>query len=196
MAADLGFMVIDSDRDPIRLAVFHADQENREEIYPQISFAERPKSQQKLQCNAKGFGIMTGNSPDSINRQFSRKSNSHPSRTIGLWATPPYNREEIAKLNNSNPEELHIMLKGLVKHAWVMLNARRFSDALAIQSEIEPRYGSSNIAIINPAPTWLIDQMWRGVKHQRPPLWALYRDRHRQPLTRIGTYVPPVAETD
>ena len=150
------------------------------EIYPQISFAERPKSQQKLQCNAKGFGIMTGNSPDSINRQFSRKSNSHPSRTIGLWATPPYNREEIAKLNNSNPEELHIMLKGLVKHAWVMLNAWRFSDALAIQSEIEPRYGSSNIAIINPAPTG-------SIKYPKPSRWVKDTVRRYGHCTEIDT---------
>jgi hypothetical protein len=188
LAADLGFMVLAAGSARVRVVGFHADEQNRNELEPEIYFGDRPKEYQTLARNAKGVGVMLGNSPESIDNMYAEVG--LPPRDVGVWATPEYGREQIVKLNDARPDSLPVMAKGVLKHAWYLAHLRKWGPGLTI-SEIEAPYGNADLAIINPAPTWLWKQKRRGITYPvTPPLWALYRDRLQQPLERIGTYNP------
>lgn len=133
---------------------------------------------------------MLGNSPQSIGNLYEQQGRA--SRIVGAWLTPEYDftpdADEVRRFNDKDPTALLSRTRGIARHAGRIIQSKVIGTERTL-SLIERVYGDSDLAIINPAPTWLQQQAKRGIKYPLiPPLWALYRDREREPLQRIGVY--------
>jgi hypothetical protein len=169
----------------IHIAGFHAGHEGAEELRPAISLNERPPEHRSLNDNAKGVGLILGNTLQSIGGR--PRSGEAVQREVGLWMTPPLDSIEIIKVDHPNSAAYPVMLQGIARHFYLMC-IERLRGADSAVAKIESRYDGANAAIIDPAPRWLLNQRIR--RHDLgalPPKWTLYRDRAQRRLTRIAT---------
>ena len=158
---------------------FHGDVTDRQSIVPALSAEERQEGRRALNQNAKGYGVIIGNSLASVRRPTSEGRD----RRIGLYLTPFLEQSEITSIHHDNPMNPFVMASNILSHAKLMRLAKRQGDAAAIR-QIEQRYGSAALAIFDPAPVFLI----KGRSdHIATPLWAIWRDQQQRPLERIAS---------
>lgn len=175
---DVGFLAIEGVG--IQLVAFHATEEQGSTLTPITRLENRLPEHQGLNNNAKGVGVILGNTRTSVTNTANR--------TLGVWATPELQREDILDLSSPNPHNPAVMAQGILRHAGLILRAKRTGVQAAIEA-VEQPYGDHGLVVINPAPKVLLQQQKQGLSHVISPRWAVYRDWQRRPLQRVGVVV-------
>lgn len=167
----------------IRILGFHATQDpSIEELTPITNVWALPTHRRGLHFNAKGTGIMLGNTPEVVRRPH-YKGEQPP---VAAWLTPPLDEHEVMQRRSRSPESIFQITLGIGKHAARAWVEARIRGEQSVISRIDSGYGSSKLVTMNPAPTWLLAQR-RSRKLKQDgvtPTWALYRNS--EPLKRVG----------
>ena len=142
-------------------------------IFVERALSQRPEEYRGLRHNAKGVGVMLGNTQEVVTWP------NNQSRTCGLWLTQPLHSEHVRDLRSANPVAPKTKLLGIARHAMRIAQARLTDDERTVAS-IERPYGNASLVVMNPAPRWLLHQ---NNAPEPIPTWALVRDGM---LTRIG----------
>lgn len=170
-----------------RVLGFHALQDfGLEELTPITSVRELPENRRFLHMNAKGTGIMLGNTPEVV----IRPAYKGPQSLITAWITPPLKSQEVMQKRSRNPESALQIVTGIGKHAARAWIEARVKGEQSVIERIDRGYGDSRLITMNPAPTWLIAQrrlrrLEQGT--QATPTWALYRGK--DPIKRVGVVI-------
>jgi hypothetical protein len=178
LATPFNFPVLE-DRLGFRVAGFLADAADREAIRPQVSLNQRSADPRVSRWNPDGVGVYLSNTQD-VMLHLTRQDRA---RRIGIYLTPPLTRDEIIDVSSPDPSSVGTMVKGFARRALFIGWSALAGTESAVRS-IEQRYGMANLAAIDPPPSLLVKQ-WKS-DYALPPKCAIWRDKGRRPLTRIG----------
>lgn len=173
--------------DRVRIVVFRGvDVGDQSQVYPVVGWENLAEDRRALQPNAKGTGLYTGTTPESV-EVFA----DGPEREIGVFITPFVRLHDL--LDRRDRGMLRDV-KVLGRHLGRMIMSKLTSPERVVRN-IDESYGQAPGVWLTPAPTVMLKGWLRRIKREGvvsrsafPPGWLLWRDTDA-PLERVGTVV-------